>query len=477
MVETAILAGKDSRVLRALRRDPWSIPGDGLQFAIGISMVLNHFNGNYHHPNSSQQRLLWLCARRIRETMLNLSPERMVPIAIAFWKINSKNTSNVIVSPFTTKKGEIDDAVKIMRLIFDSRCLLPPYVETEKWDKSSQTDAFLGLSLILSLIIKGHLQKNDQTWENFLKAVCAQDLAARNILHLMLEPHGRFFGTFFVPASEMSPDSRPKARGAQDLPLWATYLNGDPLGPVALPIPDDIFDEVLKVVSQAEAVNRQIHQDITELLSWFGGHKEEFEFLEKSMWDDILSRPRYGLRSNGKDKIKLDVLSCDHCFSYRSIQFFPDEFPKTKAKIWTSWKGKPSSVTFEIVPDSAIPNDPFCDRIKLTDKFLRFVSLQCYWEIVMGRMAAKEKEAVGRVSPEEREKVMRKLSHVRPFFRKLPEGQKASDSAFEFAQKVFLISSLPEGKTFVREHERGWQEMEAIQPLFTYSIQDVKSWI
>lgn len=466
MVEMAILKGKDGKFLKALRRDPWENPEVGTDFLFGLS----HFIGHHKSPNSSQKRLLELCTRRLRETSLRILPEQLLQIARFFKEWTAKEHElggKINLALFHTGEGEIKEAIAIVKTIIEARYLLPPYADLEGSDAEDEANIHAGLIGIFNFVVWGYL--DDCTWRNFTKGL---ELNERDALETFIMLQYNIKRSQELHFTSYDKFQKYKAEN---------LLDGDSKSPIRIPIPNIDAAEMIgaNIAGEMDRVG-ELCRSFIDIVEWFKKHEEEFAFLEKEMWEDIRLRPKYGLRSNGRDKVKLDIVPDNDYIGLDSIQFFPQQFPNTDVKIWRNWRGKKESVAFHLYPKFSFSSWDGDNNDISSSKMLYFIALQCYWEIVMGKSSKtseEDKTSTTRVSATDKDRMRERLSHVRPFFRKLPEGQHYSEKALGLAQQALNCLNMPEGKTFVREHERGWQEMESIQPLFTYSVQDVESWI
>lgn len=458
-----ILNGTDSKLLQTLRRDPWANPKMGLELAAGLWEALE----NPKPLTRTQRKLLDRCRERLRETVVRIDPPTMLLIAISRYQLLREHTRQP--NPFFTRPDETVRAVKIIKTLLEARRSLRPYREPEGLDQETEANALIGLGVLLYDTIFCSVAEHEHTWTSFLTAVVQDNADAIATLGMLVEAESDHNNVGIIPFSqfvEFAEEESPK--------LMDALVSEGQQYPVYLPVPDKIHDTV------SETYTRFLHQHqlcqiaYEQALERFRQYPEEFAYLEKVMWEDIVSNPRYGLRNHGLDKIRLDFGSCPHRVVPEMIQLFPLAFPKAQAKCWMRYRGERHSVaTYNLGPEPA-------DGYMLAGRFLRFVAIQCYWEITMGRahqdLASTSSETKERRLTADREQLKNKLSHVRPFFRKLPIGYRSSRKALTLAQQTFAIGSMPSGKTFVQEHERGWQEMEAIAPLFTYSCRDIESW-
>jgi len=466
IVEETILSGRDSKFLKAMRRDPWENPEVGTEFLFGLS----HSMGHPKSPNSSQKKLLELCVRRLRETSLRILPEQLIQIARFFKELAAKENKlgrKINLTLFHTKEGEIKEAIAIVKSIIEARYMLPPYADLESSDAEDEANVHAGLIGIFNMIVWGTL--DDCTWRNFTKGL---ELAEKDALETFILLEYNIKRNQELCFTSYDKFQKYKAEN---------LLDGDSKSPVRIPIPNiDAAEKIAENLSREMDRVDELCRSFADIVEWFKNHEEDFAFLEKEMWEDIKLRPKYGLRSNGRDRVKLDIVPGNDYISIDSIQFFPQQFPKTDVKIWRKWRGKKESSTLHLYPEFSFSNWNGGNNDISSSKMLYFVTLQCYWEIVMGKSSeVSEEEAktsTARVSVSDRDRMRERLSHVRPFFRKLPEGQHYSEKALGLAQQALGYLIMPDGKTFVREHDRGWQEMEEIAPLFTYSAQDIKSW-
>lgn len=218
-----------------------------------------------------------------------------------------------------------------------------------------------------------------------------------------------------------------------------------------------------------------------ELLAWFEEHQQEIDRITRERLDAITNHPRHGLRPFGFDRvnIKLSVL---WNAGFRHIVFHPENhiFPETGVKLGIV-QYKPHITSYHgtlTEPQKLIVDDMIFDceshPPEAIRKILSFVLIDILYRIIA---APSHKRLFNDHDPTYESRVGPALEvSVRPFIRRLPLGQEASQTARAFGEDFFKMQ-LPAGVTFVRAHYRGGEvsfDNMPTGPLMTYTDEHLR---
>ncbi len=416
----------------------------------------------------SQKRAVDSCIEDVRKITAKLNPDQLLIVARAHLdfsqgKTQKEHFSNLFLG---SRKGEIQRSVELFSLFARARVSLFG-APAEEWG-SGEVALGLMFAPLFGEVSKGRLVTN--TWTNFLEAVASGDQKACEILEILHTLYATRRGSEWTRLSEWKPPS--DAAG-----LALSMLGG--LETAQVPVPDELYDSITAKVRGFEERGAQANEQVYNLLEWFFTERENLGAQQRAMWWEIETAAEYGLRSGGRDTVKLQIQSMQQrTFLYELLQLFPDEFPRVKAKYWISMLGYPVSLTFTLDP-----NNPTIAQEEATldlreegqrvmDLLLDHIALCCYWRIVTGKDTTNlpQRTSVQSVSRRTRGE---RISHgVRPFFRLLPPGFQPSQEALQRARET-LQRLPPPGRTFVREHKRGYREVTGTEPLFSIHEADL----
>lgn len=411
--------------------------------------------------------------RKIRERFEQLTPETVIQVAHAYGSIaHNRSIMNCFAGVFlNSERGQFDRAAKLFELFHRARKLLWADLGEENLKRYLNLHQMFG-----ELLCQAH---RCPTWPNLVTAAAKGHSQAVKVVEMLVFHYGTTATRLaVVPLSQLPPGE------LQDSTVVITILSGNDSKIIRLPAPDAVADQFADLVN---SINRQLAQDqlkLDGLIQWFDCHERDYLEHEAQMWDEIIHQPRYALRTAGADRIKLNVsaLRMRHV-RYTSLQLFPEQFPLARAKFWQMEFDQPVSMSFRLDPRlNSMNPDVVCERSNprypqtVVDRILYYVALHSYWKIITGKLdeviRIREASQVKVVrQPGQRPSLFRLFQVVRPHFRRLPEGFQASEEAERLAAET--IGSLPQGFTFVREHERGYQQVENLPPLFTYHDRDI----
>ncbi|MBI4128804.1 MAG: hypothetical protein HY460_02020 [Parcubacteria group bacterium] len=240
-------------------------------------------------------------------------------------------------------------------------------------------------------------------------------------------------------------------------------------------IPSDAVGFFNGVIAEYSARLVSSQKPLMGLLAWFGAGSDRFQQEAHRMWDDICTRPRYGLRPGGLDRIQIAIEALRDT-GYVDLQFFPEsmQFPEVQARYWLIMNGVHTTLRLTLdSPLLSLGNETLFkpgDFRLVMDSLLKFIALHCYWRIVMGD--GRKVSLRGR-GMRNGDSVPRPHSVVRPHLRRLPVGYHPSREASTSCKDAFG-TSLPSGFTFVQQHARGYEEeVERHAPIFSYTRCDL----
>lgn len=465
----ALLQGKD-RVISTAANRAWQDIPDTLRFCLAVGQSWNPAVLRRH-----QKRLIERSMRKIRERFEQLTPETVIQVAHAYGLIClNQSTMNCFAGVFlNSERGQFDRAVKLFELFHRARKLLWDDLGEENIRRYTYLHQMFG-----EVVCQAH---RCPTWPNFVTAASKGHRQAVRVLEMLIYHYGSTATRLdVVPLSQLPPGE------LLNNPMDVYYIlsGGNDTEIVRLPAPDAVAVQFRDLVI---SITQQLSQDqlkLNGLIEWFDHHEQQYLDHEAQMWHEIVHQPRYALRTAGADRIKLNVSALRmRQVRYTSLQLFPEQFPLARAKFWQMAFDQPVSMSFRLDPQlNSMNPDLVLERSDprypqtVVDRILYYIALHSYWKIVTGNldsvMRVREVTEVRAVrQPDTGANVFRPFQLVRPHFRRLPEGYLASEEAIRLAAAT--IGSPPHGYTFVREHERGYQQVENLPPLFTYHDRDI----
>jgi hypothetical protein len=312
-----------------------------------------------------------------------------------------------------------------------------------------------------------------RTWTKFIRAVAADDqIALKNLEGLIA---GWCCDGRAIECDKLS--AWPRFKILDAIESARPFIVEEPT--VTLPIPDDLTEKIYRVFNRILDEIREDQQCLVDFVAWYKGNEQEFLNRQKEMWDEIINQPKYGLRTGGLDRIKIGLAILKRkVHHYQSLQLFPEDFPKAKGKFWLKHFDDPVSITFELDPlkDALSINFRFDrdDPRAIMNRALYYIALDCYHRIITGKHRKNPSKTLlpASVAKQQLGANITRFAVVRPHFRLLPSGYHASGQAIDHAL-LGVGYAPPQGFTFVREHERGYAYIDSIDPLFTYSEDDL----
>lgn len=302
------------------------------------------------------------------------------------------------------------------------------------------------------------------TWQNLFTQV-QKDLEAKKILKKLLRLSCLYgYGVNITKFSSLSVEEKSLQNFHQ---LRTRFFEG------ILFVPDELEMVVQAVYQELIREIKEEQKGLLDLLLWFSENFQDIENKYNAMWQEIKENPRYMLRPNGLDKVKLEITALQKSCGYYLLQFFPKEFPEASVKFWLKGEEDENwSLTMEckFAPLSEFKVRPEMENTDLrvmVDRFLLFVATECLWKIVCG------KEKKEKMADRKSRFVKHSAGIVRAHLRHLPISFSASEEAKSAAQQFFGVLP-PSGFTFVHEHLRGEAIVELTSnPLFAYSEEDL----
>ena len=214
-----------------------------------------------------------------------------------------------------------------------------------------------------------------------------------------------------------------------------------------------------------------------ELIAWFEANRDEIDRVTRERHQAISEHPRHGLRPFGFDRINIRTSVLWNA-GYRHIVFHPENhmFPDTDIDFGivqvrphiTSYRGTHTNLRMLTVDKSIFECE--VHPVNAVHKILEFILIDILYRIIA---APSSKRIFGTdKNPDEDNKSGPTLEvSVRPFIRRLPMGQDASQSARTFGEEYFKMQ-LPTGVTFIRAHYRGGEisfDNMPVGPIMTYT--------
>lgn len=375
-----------------------------------------------------------------------------------------------------SKRGEINQAkriiLKLSKIISDNPLPDPK-------DKTNANKTLYVVGFFLGLVAYTNITC---TWENFLVAA-AEDEAAKQSLKGLLQIILMYnqAGFNIIPANEWN-ETRDLTIGWLQNAVVALNFSGNQI--INLPVPNQSISLVRELVDGLLNEVRERQKEFVALTLWFGDNRQSFDEIFGKMWFDIKTKPKHGLRPGGKDFIKIEV-SAMKAQGHHKLQFFSEgmKFPEAKVLYWMKENNLPYNFALRLDPERTHLAEyiikPGLDEeniVALVDQLLIFIALHCYWRIVTAQKGMPFSDRIWQ-KPVSGKAKSERISHalstiVRPHFRQLPSGYKASGDAIGRSLGVFKMEP-PTGWTFVKKHDRGFIESELITPLFAYSDADI----
>lgn len=242
-------------------------------------------------------------------------------------------------------------------------------------------------------------------------------------------------------------------------------IDGDVHFRIRIPAPSELalwvrrnIDRIIEEINQRDEGLTRLAHNLQQRIKEYGAQYEH-------MWLEMILEPKWGLRHDWLDAITIDIPELAQS-GYRSVRLMPSEpFPNFQARferinasgdyLFVQINLEPSDLI--MVQKAETPKE--LDILNWVDRILAFIALRTAWTIIMGELQKKES------NHGTHEVIQARGAIVRPRFRRLPEGFKATPEARMRALEKFRKEPLP-GFTFVREHQRG-PISNSGEPLFT----------
>lgn len=356
---------------------------------------------------------------------------------------------------FGTKTGQHDLAKTFLKIINDT-ILLDRSILNNIDDRIDQKAHKMMLFMEFMFV-----SDRNATISNVL-ALSKTDNEARKILENFFEIYLIYSGIpYIMPYSEWRtiPDDIEKQMsilGQSSIGVWST-------GRGLLPIPDEYIEYTTKIFHNVTAIIKKDEDIKTTFLECFYQKFYTYNKRLLAMWDEITTEPNSWIRSGGRDKVELNLKSFNtDYFKLNFLQFFIEgcDFPNVWVRFWAKVNSRLVVYEYQLdnKPLEKLPLRSHKHEVTevLVRNFYRFIAVDCLHRIVCqpqndqtntNSQADTDQEKMRIV------KIRKTQSEVRPHFRNLPAGHNATDDAIQFSKDFFGIKP-PEGKTFVRMHNR-----------------------
>jgi len=202
-------------------------------------------------------------------------------------------------------------------------------------------------------------------------------------------------------------------------------------------------------------------------------------------WQEIVSQARCFIRSGGRDKIKMAVPEFRK-FGIDSFVFVREghQFPAVLIHLWYLQLEEKFRITMNLDQQGNLhgTNPGWVPEISM---LLKFIIVDSYHKLVCNPGQTIPRSTRTRVLQQDKgngQQTEIEITEVRPHFRQLPSGWKASDQALVSYQEALETDQpLPEGMTFVAgyDYERGpqiqlvsshhWQEQSDQPAIMSYN--------
>lgn len=233
-----------------------------------------------------------------------------------------------------------------------------------------------------------------------------------------------------------------------------------------LPVSDALAGSMARTVVDVTDELMERERPIRAFIASFEASYQAYRQRYEDMWLDMLVEPRRGLRDGFLDRVTIEVPEM-RAYGYRSLALTPDDdFPNFTCRYLREY-ARTNEFQLKLEPTDlqsiGLPGvDPYARRM---DQILAYLAVTAAWRIVMNQRPVSEASAPGGLKSGD--------AIIRPFFRRLPDGQKASPEARARAlESRFRREPLP-GFTFVKQHQRG-QNPQSGEPLFALKAEDLK---
>ncbi|MHB8830898.1 MAG: hypothetical protein ACYC44_02200, partial [Patescibacteria group bacterium] len=302
--------------------------------------------------------------------------------------------------------------------------------------------------IAIMLLIESAARNATQTWTNILRQMhLSGDTGILKDLVELFPPNG--VGYRVVPFGLV--DDRFKFYSEEQDTLF-------------FPVPDDLVTWFGEQLKQSFDENETREAEFERLCRGMEERMDAYRSIYEDMWLEMMLQPMWGLRDGGLDCVRISIPELRNA-GYRLARFVPREpFPNFHVSfVFKRLVGSDREIEMELEPSDlqAVRQVP-SEGPYLGDMLLAFVAVRAVWMIVMGVTSrgdgtSQEQGAGGGDGI------------VRPRFRRLPVGYRASPEARARALETFRREPLP-GFTFVRQYERGIAPQSS-EPLF--SVTDV----
>lgn len=423
-----------------------------------------------------QRRLINRVIKRLGGKVGCLTPENY--LQIIEYSINSGEPYSYALVPLGIIFGEAEkpkDVVFICRLLL--RSIVRYYLNAD----GKITEALLILSL--SPLITS--SQRNSTWRVFLEMVVnghQQELFLQWVqFFLQMSPTG----LELVPLSEFQ---KANSVGERIRIIFPPNSN------IALPIPDELIPPLAPIVEGCINKIQQIQEEKIRFVCWFNDNFEWFQEAWRKMWKEVIDDRQYGLRP-GEDTIRIGIRALHSGdFKFTAFEYLKEGIssPWFKVRIYWEFVSESSFMDWVIYPlplsreaigfgdnrqgDTVFNPDLLNNNAEkptdlhyALDVALAYLALWGYWRIVTGKKNPLKTKPPKGVRPRV-EDLPKAVTAVRWHFRTI--AGKASEQAISRSVEI-AGQQPPEGKTFVRPHQRKVSQIGPSGPIYTIKEQDI----
>ncbi len=414
-------------------------------------IALQTVGQQYNRLTAAQQACYTRLVVQVRQTVLRLEPQKLADVLIALWR--SEMSAQIQVNCNKIVLGtDLEDSEEQAEAMINSFLDVLDLYRTVP--SKANDGACLMMALHSLITFPAESQMGTHTWNYLLfKTRSTGDTRTLRRLCDFCYGLGALTQIKAVPWSMWEPGAVIFDFG--NIPFeWQ------------LPVMDYDFewfgDELQNIAKTLEEEDGQVKAMIGQMMS----KSDPYRDLYETMWLEMMCEPVHGLRPDGLDKVRIEHAVLKRA-GYAELILYPEaEFPKFKACfIRKPNYGGEHEIEMLLEPSDLLLVSAFTDnqemRSKLSpeaiwmDKLLAFVAVRAMNLIVMDRLPKSNGKGNGKGGV---------AAIVRPIFRKLPLGHKASEEARARALSHFRTEPLP-GFTFVRGYQRG-QNPNSGEPIF-----------
>jgi len=425
---------------------------------VNVSLTLTYLialqtvGQQYNRLTAAQQACYTRLVVQVRQTVLRLEPQKLADVLIALW--DSGLSAQIRVGCNKLILGtELDDSEE------QAEGMINRLIDALNLYRTVPAKADYGACLLMALnslvALPGNSRVGTNTWDYFLLNVrsTGNNRTLRRLLDLC---YGLGTLTRITPVPWSMWQIGSNIYEFDEVPFrwWFPVMDCDL---------EWFTNELENIANTLEEEDSQVMALIARIMS---GPKP-YQDLYETMWLEMMCEPVHGLRPDGLDRVRIKHAALKSA-GYVELILYPEaEFPRFKAQfIRRPHYGGEHAIEMLLEPSELLlVMTPFTmdQKLKVTllpgaiwmDKLLAFVAVRAMSLIVMDRLPKSNGKGNGKGGA---------AAIVRPIFRKLPLGHKASEEARARALSHFRTEPLP-GFTFVRGYKRG-ESPNSGEPIF-----------